>query len=199
LLAVVSLLLAVATEAMWMRSYWVADGYTWGFSFNQQNGISGFSEKTIHLNRGSVYWDSMVIWNRVGPTQLGFSHQPPTPNEGVPATHSGVFPVGNMTGFDQSWRWFGIGFGSRAVSWTSLHLRTQTRFAAAPLWLPETMLLILPVIYFVSSFYRRRHPPGLCRVCGYDLRATPDRCPECGTDVSDVHGVGGETARKRAG
>jgi hypothetical protein len=48
-------------------------------------------------------------------------------------------------------------------------------------WLLALMLLAVPALW-MNRFRRERRARrvGLCKKCGYDLRETPQRCPECG-------------------
>jgi len=45
----------------------------------------------------------------------------------------------------------------------------------------------LPVVWLMNATVRRQfnREPSECSGCGYDLRATPDRCPECGHVPAD--------------
>jgi hypothetical protein len=56
----------------------------------------------------------------------------------------------------------------------------RVRRVTVPLWI---LVLVSGTPWASRRIWKRLHyrASGSCHACGYDLRATPDRCPECGT------------------
>jgi hypothetical protein len=56
---------------------------------------------------------------------------------------------------------------------------------AIPFWIISTLITLGTVRTYLTEYRRvTRAARGHCAKCGYDLRATSDRCPECGTQVT---------------
>ncbi len=59
---------------------------------------------------------------------------------------------------------------------------------------PFIRLAIVMAFVMAKAHWHRRHPkvmeygitPPVCEACGYDLRASPRHCPECGAEVGVV-------------
>lgn len=77
-----------------------------------------------------------------------------------------------------------LGFQFAGQPFTGPAMIDRTRWAVVPYWFLVLMLSFPPgrwsLHYWRTSRWRRR---GLCLICGYDLRASKERCPECGTAI----------------
>jgi hypothetical protein len=80
------------------------------------------------------------------------------------------------------------GFAYERSNGTNPRQVSQT-WVFVPYWFLLSAPAVLPAAWAVRWFVRgrraaRSRKAPTCPTCGYDLRATPERCPECGTPVS---------------
>lgn len=174
--ALLSLLLCIAASGLWVRSYAARDELH--RITGRDAGHAGFVQEaqTWYATSGHVAYT-------------------------VQAT---TWPSRGASGDDPAWRWEHgpprwnpsrdtiprrLGFGAAAqagiMSSTGIGATSFTYHAVwAPCWAIVAATAVAPAAWLITltRWHRRRRRvrAGQCPVCGYDLRATPDRCPECG-------------------
>ena len=163
-LSALSLVLCVAVAVLWARSYTIQYSVTWTYP-----------QRTFSLvaSKGRIVCASCTAPRALGG---GFNpphgrvldvHSPPTDMEAayrVRATHQGR-----------------LGFWAQ----DSGPSRFRYRSVLFPCW-AVALATLIPAVLWVRGYCAsgRLASSGLCTHCGYDLRATPGRCPECGTATS---------------
>jgi hypothetical protein len=162
--AALSLVLAVAILALWVRSYWVSD---WIALIHRHapGRVSSISAATwsgamgVYLalpSNGSDYGDRRDTLFQYNPQPIDV--------HGL----EGLYP------FPPNYpRWLGFGW--------LVGTDRRSFLLVVPNWFAATMA---SAAAWLALRKARRHwrarRLGCCPRCGYDLRATPDRCPECG-------------------
>ena len=166
--SLLSLPLFLATLILWPRSYWHADS----FWFNAHNHARAVISNSGHMK---------LFFQRVSPSAPftiiadgGHRAQPPSdPRPGV-----------RDSGLETSFYFAGFGYAAGATPYG------HNRVFLVPFW---SLLLLSAATTGASvralhrSRIRHRRSRNLCTTCAYDLRATSERCPECGTPVPVVN------------
>ncbi len=83
--------------------------------------------------------------------------------------------------------WFCEGFLNFRTNWDSLFYVTEfdgSWRCFVPLWMPTVVfgVLFMSCRPLHSRRSRKCQKLGLCLKCGYDLRGSKERCPECGKE-----------------
>jgi hypothetical protein len=169
LLTALSLLLCVAVVGLWVRSYWAKDAVWWSPEPDRSAIIAVSTQ-------GSLVWQHVQSPNRRGPLvrTAGFGHESGRPE------NWNIRPQWINAGW---WELAGLAYGRSASPSYRAHL------LRLPWWFPCLMTALLPLARLTSHARRRSRGQGrVCPVCGYDLRATPGRCPECGREATEPTG-----------
>jgi hypothetical protein len=180
----------LATAVLWVHAYWHLDALVYVHPDGRTTAVMAGPHQMALIYGGDtlrLYVNAVGGGEGVNVYSVGFGQTitldlsriqlPSSPG----VTFSGLSgtmtlnvprPTGGLSG------WWGFSFDRQSAAQTGVIETTLT----APFWFLTLLWAIWPAVVLVRwGRKRRRFAAGRCQVCGYDLRATPERCPECGT------------------
>jgi hypothetical protein len=171
LAATVSALLLLVTAALWARGR-----YTWVDE-------RVFVARPNGAERYNIWGLRNTPFGVTGFLTLAVPFDPAMPRYEAVRTFAA-----DRASFNQFFAPYGAR-GAAGVWWVTIPDRRHYQWHGlfhVPHWTLALLTSIVPTTWLVRRWRRRqRLTAGRCLTCGYDLRATPDRCPECGA-ASDV-------------
>jgi hypothetical protein len=193
-LTVLSLVLCVATVGLWVRSYWRSDALV-RVIHNADHRLSP-GEQFIVRSKGVCSarghfgaLSSNIVMEGPGVSLFADASARYDRNFRPGWRYDGDAPDGHISSAMMRGSRFGFKIErsrqKQAAPPRLSSIASDDRIVMVPCWLVVLVTGLLPV-RFAYKVARAHAPPGLCRKCGYDLRATPDRCPECGTIPTKV-------------
>jgi hypothetical protein len=173
----------------------------WVRSYQRYEEVShagrGRGAQVVRSYEGRLYFDSRSFW--MGARGWTWARGGPNPGTNVvrayyqiPELPKGTLGFTTIAGTTRVWpghlyspqKWMPPPPLSDPRWWIDSY-----RAVVVPYWFPALLTAAAPALRIASAARARsrggrRTRRGLCRACGYDLRATADRCPECGNKIS---------------
>jgi outer membrane protein assembly factor BamB len=176
-----SLLLCALTIWTWMRSYPAAEFVGYQQTLTNSRPFVAQTRRGVLSRDGSLsFGQTHDVWQSTIRRPLGGASTPANlwwTREPLARSANDV-PVRSLLHFAWTHR-------SRP-SGTSLGNQSETTLTL-PHWLVAALLAIAPLAWLSGAWRdRRRYAAGLCPWCGYDLRESKGKCPECGRAIAAV-------------
>ena len=158
ILSAMSLVLCVATCALWARS-------------------------SEHMDAMVIDWCGTTEFDSMRGTAWLTTEKNETPSNHmrIELIHDGLYPPLYLDAEQRHAELQHPGLAHFGFYCVKLHVR-EVCGLGVPFWLLIIMSTALPLLRARRSRTgRKRRTNSACSTCGYDLLATPGRCPECGT------------------
>ena len=175
LIRVTSLALLLGTAAVWVRSYSVVESLTLVRRFGDPDAPGhGYTWVSISWLIGTISVTGGKVVDRLPADERWVTW--------------GGFPASNLARAESPWLKFRSSYAADQTprGWSRGTIVWQWR-ATAPCWAAALGASILPAGWGLRKFADLRGARwaarGRCGRCGYDLRESAGRCPECGTQA----------------